>query len=1556
MNAQNITPVNPTQLRIKELTDTFRNYGITSPEEIYHTLEDLYPFMRDEDMFYTDKLLNVAHFGRCIIGGCIINEVRVGAADAELFNDYKSLGDLSFARCRRTQFSKDDMFTPFNSLMVVAVKITNPGYGTSGKKVKFMVEVSTDGEGTNCSVQECEFEITAGEYTSVLYIPFNDFSDMPGFEESTWFYVKIYEAGTETPAFLKQCIYVDRPTNTMAGCNLVGSELSKEDIESDIEVDRWMDGMLELHLCTVMFDGMEDEPETMEIAMRMELIDTLTPHIPYLRFLKLRKNKNYNMYSYKGVLFGELGKVKEAVFKDGAYKITFYFMEQELFHSFANVNQGNVDICCSDFSPFQTKQHLGVCCDIHDILGIPYFKDEPDVLFDGTGEEDAQEDADVDDEFQKLLDEFIGEVENDSRDEVCKPLSLNSSGDGDEVDMKVKERGMCSSGGKDWVVSIDDSDYFFIRPGDDYLHLKYRVSFDEQPEKIFVECACLEADGMRERVTANIEIEDIIYVTVPINSLCAQKPEVGQKILFKAELVADGKLVNRKRYTGVVVNSIFDLFELGSVDISNEPKNYDLSKGLEPMMGFKLEEMNKLHLQFELKKPDWMYNITDNMMVELDTPQGLCHKASVEELFDNESGYTTFKAEYNGYSVKEWVEGRYVLGVYYRDNRFVDDYFIKITFTVGLWNVAGTYDSAKIKREILSEMEQEAVAAAREACEEEKSALEKLHSLIGLDEVKKEIEDLRQQLQLAKKREAMGLPADMPFLHARFYGNPGTGKTTVAKLLGQIYKDMGLLSKGHVVFAERKTLIAGRWYDSANAATMEAIDKAKGGILFIDEAYNLAVPEDPRDPGQDIISSLLTVLSDESKKDWMLILAGYPDKMEKMMTQNEGFKSRVPNVFHFNDYAPDDLLQIAHKYCREHVYTLTPEAEEHLKAVIERDYAKRSKNFDNGRYVINLLEATVIKRMGKRLAGVANPIREMITTILPEDIPSLKDLKRSRKLDMLNNMVGLTQLKESIQNHLNYVKLCNNRMMVGLGSQMPPLHMVFTGNPGTGKTTVADFMGEIYASMGILSEGNVLKYTKKDLVGFWIGDTEKTLRELFKRAKGNVLFIDEAYELNPHGDEKDRGRIILDALVDELGNDNADMIVILAGYRKEMEELLECNPGLKSRFPNVFHFNDYSVDELMKIALSSKVAEGYIFTPTAKQRLEAYIRREVLKKQKGFGNGRFVNRLISGTILPRMATRLSGVENPTKKQLQTIVAEDIPITAAETMAVNETGFNDTLINESLAKLDALVGLHKVKQAIHNFVDVARYRHSIGEKFVGSEILKWSFTGNTGTGKSTVARILADILKGMNLLAKGNFVEVKGEQIFNVSEYACDQVLKSAVDRSRYGMLFIDSDAPEFRDRGGYTLTNEQLKIKLMQLTAEHGGAGAIIIAECTAKRQALVSSMTSNGVYEFDHTFVFDDYTPGELYQILAQCLAAHKVRFTPEATACIKKYISAMAADKGAEVANARIMKLLSRTIYEIIMLRESRDTTTPRRTVCLGDVERFEWKKASGGIGYRR
>lgn len=1518
-----VQPIGRVQKKIYASVEALKQKGI-HPQSIYETVCSIIPGMSDRDMYFLDMLLEVAHMSGERVQDGIINDVRISlGCEGDDFSYVEESG-ISFCRSGRKQFCDEDVMSDTRSYLAVAVKLANPSYGTSGATMVFDMRVETE-DGGLCEERYCEFRMRKDEYTRVEYMKIGEMFDFEALRirGKGCGKINVVLCEKDSPEIILQRSYsfLDEQGCLPGHLELVDTSSGSEEFTFAGSSFNFGDnlGAISLKLSLKTAYPQECFPDnTMQLSLRMDTFNEQYPKTVYMRYMTLERGKD-GLFMYYGNPFEGVDMLEDAIslFHNGIYRISFMYMEHVLFHTDVEYENGTMSLV-NVLREFERVEDLGLYVEESEQDDIPQI-------------------GSFADEFQKAL-ENLGDEEI-SQDE--------------DSGLEFKEIRMCSA--PDTIPEgALDGNWFIMRTPDKYFHFIVPVQQIGGEEGIKLCCNCRSAAGqLLERIERDIEEfqEDLGLLCIPISSLCINGVKPSDEFEFDVSILKGGVEKMRRIFTGYAIHNIFDAFDLGHVLISNNVEGEEGDE-VDVCVEFDKERLGRLYFQFGLIMSSSLENILSSMNVVMTDPHGNRINGELKEYTGTFEGERIFYTRFEGRRHVGWEYGTYTISVSLYDNKAYCDTLLRITFEVGDRNRSGDYSPAAIKRELVGNEEPK-----------QSNAMEKLENLIGLQQVKKEVADLSRQVELARKRKDMGLPADMPFLHARFYGNPGTGKTTVAKLLGQVYKEAGLLSSGHVVTTERKKLIAGRWYDSVNKATMEAVDEAQGGILFIDEAYNLYMADDPKDPGQDVISTLMTVLSDEKKKDWMLVLAGYPLPMENMMNMNEGFKSRVPNVFHFNDYDAGELMQIAVSYCKEHVYTLTDGAKEHLAAVISKAYARRGRNFENARYVVNLLETVVLKRMGQRLTGIEHPTREMLTTIMPEDIPSLNEIKESRKSTEFHKMVGLKELKESIQGHLNYVGMCNNRILAGLSTQMPSLHMVFSGNPGTGKTTVADFIGEIYASMGILSEGNVIKVFKKDLIGTRVGETERKMREIFNRARGNVLFIDEAYALN--ADDGGAGRIVLDALVDELGNDNTDMIVILAGYPDEMEKLLDSNDGLKSRFTNIFQFNDYSVEELLKIALESKAAKDFEFTPVALQRLEAYIRREVLKKQKSFGNGRFVTRLITNVILPRMATRLSGIENPSVKQLKTILAEDIPISAQETAAVNGTGFDERLINDSLAKLDAMVGLPKVKQAIHNFVDVARYRNSIGEKFVGDGVLKWSFAGNTGTGKSTVARIFTDILKGMNLLAKGNFVEVKGEQIFNVSEYACDQVLKSAVDRSRYGMLFIDGDAPEFRNSDSYVLTNEQLKIKLTQLTAEDGGAGAIVVAECKARRQNLVASLASSGVYEFDHTIVFDDYTPDELFQILSKCLASHKIRIESLAAEYLRRYIADMAADRsncaagagevsGSPLANARTMKLLSRSIYEIVMLRESRGSNTPRRTVLLQDVEKFVWKNERKRVGY--
>ncbi len=891
--------------------------------------------------------------------------------------------------------------------------------------------------------------------------------------------------------------------------------------------------------------------------------------------------------------------------------------------------------------------------------------------------------------------------------------------------------------------------------------------------------------------------------------------------------------------------------------------------------------------------------------------------------------------------------GAWTKGMYRVEGSLWGQTVISIRFEVCNKETYGTYDPIASQPRIGK--------GGRKIVKEVSDARKTLNELVGLKRIKEKINALGHLQEFGGMRAKAGLPFKKVSLHACFLGPSGTGKTTVAGLIGQIYKEMGLLSSGHVVYEERSTLI-GRYYDSELKETERAIRNAEGGVLFIDEAYSLFVEDDVKDPGHKVIEALLTALSDENKRDWMLILAGYPKDMEKLLNCNQGLKSRVQDRFYFDELTEDELVEVADLYCRRNNFSFTPEAHRALESAISDIYATRDKMFGNARDINNLMEKQVIPAMATRLCGMEDlPTEKQLRTIEKADIPVIKKTYSSRKMDKLNRMVGLGELKQSISSHLNFVRMVNQRMSHGLYTSMPPLHMIFSGNPGTGKSTVAEFMGEIYASMGVLSHGEVIKVEKRDLVSPHVGETEKKMSEILERAKGNVLFIDEAYQLWSPEVGNDFGRIVVDSLLTTLANDRIDMIVILAGYTNEMERLLSMNSGLRSRFPYTFHFKDYSAEELIEIADMVVKREKFVLSPVARKRLESLIRREVSKKNDSFGNARFVNRMIMTKILPAMASRLAALEEvPTKKQLTTIVAEDIPISAEEVESEQLGGFDEAAISVALKRLDAMVGLKNVKRTVHNFVDVARYLSHERQQYFGNHLMKWNFVGNSGTGKSTVAKIMADILKGMGLIDKSNVVEVKGEEFYNVNEYRCDEILRKAMERSKYGLLFIDSDAPMFKNANAWTLSGEQLRIKLAALTAEVGGNGAVIIAEHRSPNFAMVQSLAKNGILDFDKTLIFDDYTPEELFEILAIQLKKHRAELTSQAADKMLKYIGSLCENRTLSLANARTMKLLAESIIQISLLRESKDPSAAKGQIILDDVQSFEWHKPVGKIGY--
>ena len=488
--------------------------------------------------------------------------------------------------------------------------------------------------------------------------------------------------------------------------------------------------------------------------------------------------------------------------------------------------------------------------------------------------------------------------------------------------------------------------------------------------------------------------------------------------------------------------------------------------------------------------------------------------------------------------------------------------------------------------------------------------------------------------------------------HMIFMGNPGTCKTTVAKMIAKIFKSRGIIKNDRTEFYG----IEGRCYHIENA-----FKYAYGGVLFIDEAYSL---------NSDTITELVALMENH-RNDVMVILAGYTESMKKFLHRNEGLTSRFNYLVEFEDYTEEELWEILKYQAKEQNQILDDSVKEKVMPIFESSQA--NKEMGNGRLVRKMLQMAT-KNQASRLANIDLDNGDIDLTTLSKltkedfdidykELTGTKAPKVKGNADPeieLDRMVGLKKIK-SMVNKCVSAGYMNKARRDTFGEDnkefvSSPMHLAFFGNPGTAKSTVARLFARILKKKGIIKKENIVEVGRKDLVGLYVGHTAPQVASVFERAKGGVLFIDEAYSLvdDRRGSFADEA---INEIIAQMENLRDEVIVIFAGYTDKMKEFFSLNEGFRSRISYILEFEDYSSEELMKIFEKMIDDEKYIVSDEIKN----YVKDIFDKKSsdKDFGNGRFVRKVFEDAKL-NMDLRLANLKKDkySKEELKTFLRSD----------------------------------------------------------------------------------------------------------------------------------------------------------------------------------------------------------------------------------------------------------------------------------------------------------
>ncbi len=773
--------------------------------------------------------------------------------------------------------------------------------------------------------------------------------------------------------------------------------------------------------------------------------------------------------------------------------------------------------------------------------------------------------------------------------------------------------------------------------------------------------------------------------------------------------------------------------------------------------------------------------------------------------------------------------------------------------------------------------------------------MERLKNTRGWESVARRISDIVTDFKMKKKQAMQGHskpkrqnaicaneridPSDTDFLFEYavpnfvLRGNPGVGKTTIARLIGQIFYETGILEKGLTIEATSNDLVD-QYVGGTTEKTKEAVMKAQEGVLFIDDAYTLVDKTDGYNPSKEAIDELVAILTNTKSYRFCLIMAGYPEQMDELLKMNAGLGSRIsaPNILTIDDYPPDLLQEIFENNCRKDGYHFWGEQDGEepdydLKLFFQNLYGQRDRsNFGNAR------DAVAIARNVKMKSSLRD---DEARCIVKEDFDLYQKYFEQHGITSVDEIyaevdkyVGLDFVKElfeTVRLEILDDEDCKRR---GVQPDEHQDHYIFAGNPGTGKTTVGKMIGHFYHLMGVLGASETIFVDASDLIGNHVGDSQKKTLETLQNAINHnaLLYIDEAYQIT---DSYDAAGIV-GAMMTKMTENADDFRLVFGMYSDRVDAFLKLNPGLNRRL-RIINFPDYTPEQLVQIFNKTIAAQGRTIDEAAHHLIELLMEYKYNTRTERFGNAGDVKKLVAD--MKKLQLRRTSAM-PVCDEKYRYTSEDIP---QDQINLIQDQINPRSFKDIMADLDEKIGLAELKAVIKKKQVEIEFARRRGISTYGINPGYYFFVGNAGTGKSTSAKLFGECLRELGIVKTNNFYSCTAKDFIGQYMGETDKKTYELLKKSINGVLFID-EAYSLSYANSYNPDSSYKKEALDEIIAfmddpEHRNKCCIIFAGYTKDMQGLYKS--NSGMRSRIEEVHFEDYTAEQTYQIFE--LFCHK-------------------------------------------------------------------------------